>query len=125
MPRNLLTLLVLATTTLVATPAFADQCAWVEPSVAKAAAVELSSGRRIVEFCEPCKETKPTAKRALARNGAVRDVPRHPEYKQVDVDGKLLDLAYLFVERRPGVFENVALIAGCPAVSVSRELHLP
>jgi hypothetical protein len=125
MPRNLLTLLVLATSTLVAAPAFADQCAWVEPAVAKAAAVELASGRRIVEFCEPCKEPRPSAKRTLGRNAAVRDVPRHPEYKQVDVDGKLLDIAYLFVERKPGIFENVALISGCPAVSVSRELQLP
>ncbi len=125
MPRNLLTLLALATSMLVATPAFADQCAWVEPAVAQAAAKELSGGRRVVELCEPCKETKPTGKRMLARNGVVREVPRHPEYKQVTIDGKLVDLAYLFVERRQGVFENVALISGCPAVSVSRELRIP
>jgi hypothetical protein len=121
MPRIILCLLVLATST----PAFADQCAWVEPAVAKAAAKELTAGRRIVELCEPCKETKPTAKRALVSGGAVLEVPRHPEYRQVAVDGKLLDLAYLYVERTRGVFENVAMISGCPAQQVSRELRIP
>lgn len=117
-------LLIFLTSLGFSTPASADQCAWVEPAVAEKAAKELTAGRRVVELCEPCRETRPRAKRTLAADAAIRPVARHPEYREVTIAGEAHDLAYLFVERKPGVFENVALIAGCPAVRVSRQLRL-
>jgi hypothetical protein len=116
----------IATVTVLTSTARADQCAWVAPEVAERAVAELVRGRRVVHYCELCKPARrspPVAIRKSAVAVAVRARRAYPTYREVILDGRAVDLAYLFVERTRGVFDNVAALAGCEAHGVSRSLR--
>jgi len=124
-PLLVVSLATLATLAAAAPAAHADQCAWVSPEVATRAAAELTHGRRVVHFCEPCKEKNPPPAVTIRADATVEPVASkrpHPEYREVALDGHRVDLAYLFVEQKPGEFVNVARLAGCPTTDVSDTL---
>lgn len=115
----------LVTSTTIA-PARADQCAWIAPDVARRAAAELRPGRRVVHFCQPCfgaRRGPPVAIRAQAVARKVRERRGATPYFQVILDGKPIDLAYVFVERARGRFANLAVVAGCETRGVSARLR--
>lgn len=92
----------------------ADQCEVVDARIASraVAAIRASHGRLLVH-CEPCGDPRPTLAAAF--------VPREVRATdtQVIVDGRPVDLAYLYLEVRSGWFENVALRTGCEAFDVA------
>jgi len=95
----------------------ADQCAIVAPEIASAA-VRIINGSPIASYCQPCGEPRPTvasastAHRVVARDGKVM------------IDGKAVDLAYIYVLTGPHAYTNVGLMTGCGARDVDGFLDL-
>jgi hypothetical protein len=114
--RKLLFVLPLAVASL-AGAARADQCAWVTEEQAQAAAKILRAATRASDWCEPCGEHSPKPPRAVT--GVEVRPAGDGQFREVVVNGEAVDLAYVFVERSPGSFENLAKAAGCPAEGVS------
>lgn len=93
--------------------ATADQCALVERPVATTAALVIGGSHgRLLEHCAPCGDPPPSLAAAF--------VPARVESAggSVTIDGVARDLAYLYLEVAPGVFENVGLRSGCAASGV-------
>jgi len=102
-------------------PAHADQCEWLDdPSTARRAARELAAHPEIVELCEPCGDAAPGAPRR-ASNVSVRSVDDHHE---LAIDGRTVDLAYIYVKISGGLYRNLAMLAGCPTSGVSPRLRV-
>ncbi len=113
-PRARLTALLVALPIVVATAgAWADQCQVVDAAVAARAVRAIQgSHARVLPHCAPCEDPAPTLGAAF--------VPRTVTSTgtSVVVDGVEQDLAYLYLEVSPNVFENVALRTGCEAFEV-------
>ncbi|MHB8877085.1 MAG: hypothetical protein ACYC8T_25600, partial [Myxococcaceae bacterium] len=45
-------------------------------------------------------------------------------FSELSLNGKGVDLAYIFVMTRPGEYQNLAKLAGCPATGVSKSFRL-
>jgi hypothetical protein len=111
MTRLLPLALVLAS--LVASLARADQCQLVDREVAERAlrAIRASRGR-VLAHCAPCGDPPPSLGEAFVP-GTVNSTG-----SSLLVDGTERDLAYLYLEVAPNLFENIALRAGCPAEGI-------
>jgi len=121
MRRAMILLAVLAT----ARGARADQCAWVNQAQATKAAELLKVGGTVVEWCEPCGDKPPTAKdMKKVENMRVAPVKDDRFYSELSINGKGVDLAYVFVMTKPGEFQNLAKLSGCPATGVSKSFRL-
>ena len=86
----------------------------------KAAAI-LAKKPKVIEFCEPCGDKVPgspfvptTIERAAVGDG----------YQAVSIDGHSRDLAYTYVKTSDDHYENLAVLAGCPAEGVSPRLTI-
>jgi hypothetical protein len=102
-------------------PAHADQCEWLEePSTARRAVRELATHPELVELCEPCGDAAPGAPRRASKV-TVRSVDGHSE---VAIDGRTVDLAYIYVKISDGLYRNLAMLAGCPTTGVSPRLRV-
>jgi hypothetical protein len=106
---------------LLAGPAHADQCAWVEADVAERAKALLDTAPYVIEHCEPCGDRAPgepthakTVEIATPASG----------FRELHVNGKPVDLAYLFVQTDATHYGNVAALVGCPATGVSPSLQI-
>ena len=89
----------------------ADQCEAIDGETAKWALKSLAKNARFVDFCEPCgdKAPKPPATiTAVTYKGG-----------SIWLNGKLVDLAYVFVQTGAYTFTNVAHQVGCPTSKVS------
>lgn len=113
--------LTFAAVLLLAHPAHADQCAWVDDAVAQRAVAILASQPKVIAFCEPCGEQAPGVPQ-LASTVELRS----PEagYQEVHLDGTPIDLAYTFVQTSASHYRNLAALAGCPAHGVSASLNV-
>ncbi len=101
--------------------AHADQCQWVTPAQAEKAQQLLAKHTSIVEYCEPCGEKAP------GMPYAVKDVSiatPSDGYKEIEINGKGVDLAYTFVKISSTKYKNLANLAGCPAQDVSKVLTI-
>ena len=114
-------LLVPITLCLVANPAYADQCAWIDEAAALKAQAILKSSPQFIEYCEPCEDKAPGAPQQV-KAVAVHDASS--PYKEVSINGKDVDLAYVFVKTSDMRYENLASLAGCPATGVSPSLTI-
>lgn len=97
----------------VAALAQADQCQVVGQEVGdRAVAAIRASHGRVLAHCAPCGDPPPTLSRAF--------VPREARFTgdAVSIDGREVDLAYLYLEVAPNLFENIALRTGCPAEGI-------
>ena len=110
---------------LVALPAaaFADQYAWNDRQVAIDGARILAKGRRVIHYCEPCKGDRREAPVTITKV-IVRKAHATKPYYEVVVDGRAVDLAYVFVEVAAGskTFDNVAVSLGLQVHGVSARL---
>lgn len=111
--------LALVAVPLLASPARADQCAWIDHAVAHRAAAILATQPKVIAFCEPCGEQAPGVPR-VASTAALRSP--EPGYQEVHINGVPVDLAYTFVQTSPERYQNLAALAGCPADGVSPSL---
>ena len=91
--------------------ALADQCAWVDAKVAERAATLLRSAKVLQEICRPCGETKA---KALYIDHVVTAKASDPHYYEVLVNGRALDLAYVFIKDKADKdWVNVGLQVQC------------
>jgi uncharacterized protein (TIGR03382 family) len=123
--RNLLFGLIATTSLLAPSLAHADQCAWVSKTEAVAGARTLgeSFGARMLEYCEPCGDT--TMKPITVKSVAFSWADESHQYFQVKVNGKMEDLAYVYVQQdtnadgKPDTWQNLAEMAGCATQDVT------
>jgi uncharacterized protein (TIGR03382 family) len=123
--RNLLLGIVAATGLLAPSLAHADQCAWVSKTEAIQGARTLgeSFGKKVVELCEPCgdQDYTPMTVKSVAFSWA----DETKTYFQVKVNGKEMDLAYVYVQQdvdldgKADTWQNLAEMAGCPTQDVT------
>ena len=106
---------------LLAHPAYADQCAWIDDAAALEAQRILKSSPKFIEYCEPCEERAPGPPQ-IAKTVEVQTADG--DYKEVAINGKGVDLAYVFVKTSDARYENLASLAGCPATGVSPSLTI-
>jgi hypothetical protein len=115
----------------VAAPAFADQCAWVSRAQFNKANAILARAKQYISFCEPCGDTKPSAPKASAGlRGSPTGVSRLVDVQPLGPRGRpvkpmAFDLAYTYVpSAKPGIWANLAKLAGCPAQGVSPTIRV-
>lgn len=102
--------------TLFSVKAMADQCAYISQAEAERAALLLQKGSVIAEYCEPCGDTQAVVKSVKTLSVArVAD----GQYREVSINGKGLDLAYLYLQIAPGKKVNVAQAIGCETLDAS------
>jgi len=97
----------------------ADQCAWIDESVAERAAQALTRAK-YVEMCEPCGDKAPGVP-TVADHVELR---HHAEGAELAIDGRTIDLAYVFVKTSDHAYSNLAALAGCPTTGVSPSLAI-
>lgn len=97
--------------------AFADQCAWMSPVMAKRAEMLIQSGSEIASLCQPCGEVIANAKVSVARG--VKITNQQGNYRSIVIGQKEVDLAYTYIKVAPNKFANVAKVIGCKADGVS------
>ncbi len=99
----------------------ADQCQWVTDAQAQKAQAILTRAPKYIEFCEPCGDAAPgIPQRAQSVNIATPEA----DYRELSVNGNPIDLAYVFVKTSDTQYQNLALLAGCPATGVSPSLAI-
>jgi hypothetical protein len=101
--------------------AHADQCAWIDADQAEKAQQLLAKHSKVIEYCEPCGQKAPGAP-FTAKD--VQIATPQDGYREVQIAGKGIDLAYTFVKVSSTKYKNLAMLAGCPAQDVSKELTI-
>ena len=110
---------------------WADQCAYTSKAEAVKSATYVSVGQTIVHFCEPCGDKHfAKAKPEEVRNtelARIDPASSHLDqtYWELRLNGKGVDLAYIYVKRSNARYMNLAKLAGCPASDVSASFMLP
>jgi len=109
---------------------FADQCAWLDGDdqkfVTKSAVALINKSADFVEYCEPCKNGGPgkvTSVNSAQFEAAKMNGQTVEKFNEIILNGKGVDLAYLYVRTGSRVFTNLALLVGCPASGVSPVLY--
>ena len=95
----------------------ADQAAWNSKKDADAGAALIHVGQEIRDYCAPCGETAYTARSVSNVTVGQPD----PQYWEVRVNGRGVDLAYEYV-RIDGRWKNVAMAIGLQVTGVPPEL---
>lgn len=94
--------------------AHADQCAIVDPAIATRAAELAKKSDAMIEYCEPCGDKQPVLPRQLTSVNA--------NSKVVWLNGRPVDLAYVFIHTTGDDYQNLGLAAGCSAQRVSKSI---
>lgn len=106
---------------LLAQTARADQCAWITDKEASKAQAILAKQPKVLEFCEPCGDKAPGMPFVA---GDVTMTTPDSRYKEIQINGKDIDLAYIYVQTSPTQYRNLAKLAGCSASDVSPSLYI-
>lgn len=88
---------------------------------AKAAKANLKQGTRYVTSCKPCGEK--THRGPFTVKSVTSRVPQKG-YVEIVVNRSAVDLAYVYVEAKPGQFRNLAKLAPHPASGVPAMLKM-
>ncbi|MCL2268542.1 MAG: hypothetical protein FWC23_05085 [Chitinispirillia bacterium] len=102
--------------------AWADQCAWINEVQAARAQAILAERPMVLEHCEPCAEKGAGTPYAVDTVGVTTP---GEGYREISINGKNIDLAYIFVRVSPGRYDNFAFLVGCEATDVSESLSIP
>lgn len=108
--------LILAATTCLAWPAWADQCAWVGKEEVTVAFDLIKRGMIVLPYCEPCGDKRPDPPVHVLTT-EIRQQDKHL-YSLV-INGQEVDLAYLYLQLSDGSYFNVAKLVGCPVEGVT------
>lgn len=100
--------------------ALADQCAWTDATTAAHARDLVRAYPRAIEHCEPC--GTPRGEPFTVAEATLREPAAG--FTELALDGKAVDLAYVFVETAPGSYANLAKLAGCETHGVSPAITL-
>jgi len=104
---------------LVASTAHADQCEWVADAVAHRAQQILAKHPQVIQFCEPCGDAAPGTPVETKTVAVTRP---QAGYKQLQINGQAIDLAYAYVKTSSTQYANLAKLAGCATEGVSPTL---
>jgi hypothetical protein len=102
-----------------AVPAFADQAAWVTYEEAARALKVLAGHRTVKHFCAPCRDTAVTDE-TVESIGMFRIAGE--SYWEVQINGKGVDLAYLYFAKKSDKWVNAAMEAKIDVSDVPKEL---
>lgn len=98
---------------------FADQAAWVSRAEAARALEELAGAEWIRHYCAPCGDK-------AVRSEAVQSIGlfkiEGENYWEIRVNGKGVDLAYVYFEKKKGKWRNAAMEAKIMVQDVPKEL---
>lgn len=111
---------------LAAVPAFADQCAVVDPAQAEKALPHLEQGTPIAHLCEPCGDKEPRVEKV--ENAEIAQWREDNTVEMVvKVNGAEIDAAYVFVPSKgtESRWHNLAKLIGCPTEDVSESIAPP
>ena len=98
--------LILSAALMLAVPVFADQAAYITEKEAKNAVKLLKDEKVLIHFCEPCGDT---AQEAVVIETIEAVKTGYQEYWEVKVNGKGIDLAYIYYQRKKNKWMNVAM----------------
>lgn len=98
--------MIISAALVLAVPVFADQAAYISEKEAKKAVKLLKDEKMIIHFCEPCGDTSQEAV-VIETIEAVKT--GYEDYWEVKVNGKGIDLAYVFYQRKKNKWMNVAM----------------
>jgi hypothetical protein len=119
MKRLTFSFLILAAFTI---PAFADQAAWVSRAEAARALEILAKSESIIHYCAPCDN-------GVVRNEKIESIGlfkvEGENYWEIRVNGKGVDLAYVYFEEKKGKWRNAAMKAKIDVDDVPKELSDP
>lgn len=102
--------------TLFSITAMADQCSYISQAEAERAALLLQKGSVVAEYCELCGDTQAIVKSVRTVS---LDKVANGQYTQVSVNGKAVDLAYLYLQVAPGKKVNVAQAVNCESLDAT------
>lgn len=86
----------------------ADICAFVDKDIAITAAGIIKKQSKIIHYCQLCDNAKPVSENVYKVNYKKTD----KKYYQVLLNGKNIDLAYVYVKNPEG-YDNLAFLSGC------------
>jgi hypothetical protein len=102
-----------------AVPVLADQAAWVSRAEAARALEELASAESVKHYCAPCGDK-------VVRSEIVESIGlfkvQGENYWEIRVNGKGVDLAYVYFEEKKGKWRNAAMEAKIAVRDVPKEL---
>lgn len=100
-------------------PVFADQAAWVSRAEASRALEDLASAQSIKHFCAPCGD-KAVRTEMVESIGLFK--VEGENYWEIRVNGKGVDLAYVYFEEKKGKWKNAAIEAKIDVKDVPKKL---
>lgn len=103
-------------------PARADQCAWNSNKVAIAGAALIVEAGKTTAFCQPCGDAQPAGavdNTSVEVRQVAKPTGKDPAYFEVVVNGKGVDLAYVYILNQAGFWVNVGLKVKCGATEVA------
>jgi hypothetical protein len=98
----------------------ADQCSVVTKEQASRVADLLLTGSKVLHFCQPCGEREPGSWEAVKEVAIVGSGASAG--RQVRLNGRVVDLAYVYYLATDGTARDLALAIGCRAEGVSESL---
>ena len=102
-----------------ASPVFADQAAWVSRAEAERALKVLASQQTVRHYCAPCGDSS-------IRSEAVESIGLYKvpdsDYWEIRINGKGVDLAYLYFLKKRDHWTNAAMAADIDVSDVPKEL---
>ena len=111
--------LLMATALAFATPVSADQAAYISEKQAKKAVKLLKDKKQIKHLCEPCGDTVPETVEIETIEAVKTD---YMDYWEVKINGKGVDLAYIYYKRKKNKWMNVAMKLDIEVSDVSKYL---
>lgn len=106
-------------TALLAVSAFADQAAYITKAQAEKAAAFLKDKKQIRHFCAPCDDKGDRVEDITAVEAVDAN---YQSYWEVKVNGKGIDLAYVYFQNKDGKWKNLAKEIGVKVKDVPKEL---
>ena len=113
---------ILSLMSILSTSAMADQCEWISGEQARAAISQLRLGKKFISYCEPCGNAQGPAQVITSFDVSLVD---DGKYHAVWINGKTVDLAYVFIQTNGNIYKNLSDLANCPAEEVSESLVGP
>lgn len=99
--------------------AYADQAAWVSKAEAQRALKILAEYDTVTHYCAPCKDGK-VAQERIENIGLFK--VQGENYWEIRINGKGVDLAYIYFPKKQNKWVNVAMTAKIDVSDVPKEL---
>ena len=115
--KPMMTLCCISLISVFSSPLWADQCQSVSKEQAAQALDFLKPSGQYIEFCEPCGDKDFYKREPQIINNL--QAKADGEYWDIYLNGKNVDLAYIFVSTKNGDYLNLSKLANCPSSDVT------